>query len=123
MSTEVKTEMKDHKMITYWGGDERGVMVQVTAEREPEGYVKLTFTEAAALANALRDYVLEEAKRRQKLLKDSITELKIAEKTIFHEISELSMATISPPLLAVDLIDTLCPKRGTMHREEMEQSI
>ena len=118
MSTEITTDMTDHTMVTFWGGDERGVMVQVTADRGPEGYVTLTFTEAAALANALRGFVMDEAKRRQELLKDAVAEARIQERTIFNEVMELSMATISPPLMAVELIDALCPR---VKKQEAEQ--
>ena len=84
MSTEIETRMTEHTANEFWGGDDRGICLQVTEgnpegllgsrDRIPvEGYIQLTMEEADALYIALGCYVKREATRRkmQTLLKEN----------------------------------------------------
>ena len=72
MSTEIETKMTEHTANEFWGGDDRGICLQIT-EMGPRqnGYIQLTMEEADALYIALGCYVKREATRRtmQKLNK------------------------------------------------------
>lgn len=84
MATEVNTAMQNHVMTEFWGGDDRGMCVQITSKniqlrdtaeeqlRESEGYIQLTMEEAAALCEALGGFIQREAVRRQKSLRDEL---------------------------------------------------
>jgi len=112
MSTEIETKMTDHSMVTFWGGSERGICAQITDQRpdsENHGYIQLTMTEAAALAEALGAFVRTEALRRQGLLKDEIERLKNIEKTVFNEVAELPQEFFGFGLMSVKMIDKFCP--------------
>ena len=67
MSTELKSHAQGVSLTRFWGGDRRGVCVQVTAKRadsQPKGLlpdtgfetVQLTKAQAAALAADLMDF-------------------------------------------------------------------
>lgn len=107
MSTELKTRMTKHSIVEFWGGDARGVCVQVTGD---EGYVQLTLEEAAALCEALGGFIKREAVRRQKLLRDELEALRMAERTVWHEVAELPAELFEVPCCAVDMVARLCPK-------------
>ena len=65
MSTEIETRMTEHTANEFWGGDDRGICLQVTeAESRQDGYIQLTMAEADALYIALGCYVKREATRR-----------------------------------------------------------
>jgi len=66
--------------------------------------------EAAALCDALGGFVKREAKRRQGLLRDELQRLKIAERTVFNEVSELPDDLMAGPGLAVRMVALYCPK-------------
>jgi hypothetical protein len=84
MGTEIATKMSSHTAKEFWGGDDRGVCLQVTAsgplrvqetigkQIQEEGFIQLTMEEAAALCNDLVGFVKREAMRRQALLKAEI---------------------------------------------------
>jgi hypothetical protein len=116
MSTELKTKMSDHSMTQFWGGDNRGVCVQITASAPlqvydtVEGWIQLTMEEAAALCSDLSAFVKREAKRRQQLLRSQLDQLKIAQKTVLHEVVELPENMMADPDLAVLMVSKLCPK-------------
>jgi hypothetical protein len=121
MSTEIKTTMKDHDIVEFWGGSDKGVCLQVTAKElkiadtataqiQEAGFVKLTMEESAALVNSLLSFIKKEARRRQGLLKKEITNLKITEKTVFTEISDLNMKSFEVGEVAVGLVSKFCPK-------------
>ena len=122
MGTEIKTKMTGHIAKEFWGGDNRGVCLQVTAssplrvretigdQLQEEGFIQLTMEEAAALCNVLGGFIKREAKRRQALLKDEIAKAKIAEKTVFHEVAELPSDLMAGPELAVLMVSRFCPK-------------
>ena len=113
MSTELKTNLSRHSALASWGGDNRGMTISITAQdsypdpHTPEGYIRLDISEAHALMITLRDFVVSEAERRQLLLKSKIAEMKIAEKTVFHEISEMKIKSIE--ILEIPLITKICP--------------
>jgi hypothetical protein len=130
MSTEVKTDMIDHTLVTFWGGDERGVMAQVTTSKpvpqppkelwnnpaecykfdlQQEGFIQLTLSEAAALCNSLNDYVVEECRRRQDLLQKQIDELRMAQKNVFTEVASLTPDLFKVSQLSTQIVDKFCP--------------
>jgi hypothetical protein len=121
MSTEIETNMKDHTVVSFWGGDDRGVCVQVTVAKmsicdsvgeqiQQEGFIRLTMEEAAALCKALGEFIREEAVRRQGLLRAELQTLKLAEKTVFGEVRDLAPSLMEVPLFAVDMVSKFCPK-------------
>jgi hypothetical protein len=119
MSTEiVDTELKDHTATVFWGGNNRGVCIQVTPTKPTHlnnGYIQLTLSEASELAFQLSRFVMQESKRRQKLLKDEIERMKIFDKTVFQEISNLDLDAIEYECnrLLVSVIDTVCPRNAS----------
>jgi hypothetical protein len=128
MSTEIETKMKEHLATEFWGGDDRGVCLQISADDfslrttaeqqlQEEGYVQLTMSEAAALCNTLARFIKKEAKRRQALLKEEVEKSKIKERTVFHEVMELDDELMTGPEMVVESIDILCPK--TKRKKEM----
>ena len=108
MSTELKSEMTSHTATQFWGGDARGVCIQITSNEE--GFIQLTMEEAAALCNTLGLFIVDEAKRRQDLLKEELVQLKLDERTVFHEVIELDSGLMVGPALAVTMVSKLCPK-------------
>lgn len=124
MSTEIKTDLKEHTIIKFWGGDTRGTCLQITAttprhERTGESYVQLSMQEAALLCNDLNKFVVEEAKRRQKLLKKQLAKTILEEKTVFNEVMELSETIFEAPKLGVLLVDTFCPITDRIEHESI----
>ena len=122
MSTELQTKMASHTISRFWGGDDRGVCVQVTSstllkardsiaeQLQDEGFIRLTMEEAAALCNDLGAFVKAEAIRRQGLLKEQLEQAKLEMKTVFHEGEELPADLMAGPELAVDMVSKFCPK-------------
>ena len=122
MATEINTKMTDHTVNQFWGGEDRGMCLQVTAstplrirdtigeQLQEEGFIQLTMEEAAALCNDLGAFVKREAVRRQTLLRQEIERAKLAEKTVFHEVSELPSDLMAGPELAVLMVSRFCPK-------------
>ena len=122
MSTELATKMTAHSINQYWGGDDRGVMVQVTTAKalvvsptvvkqlQQEGFVKLTMEEAVSLCSDLGQFIKREAVRRQGLLREDIERTKIVERTVFHEVCELPADMMAGPELAVEMVSRFCPK-------------
>jgi len=90
MGTKISTKMTKHTANEFWGGDDRGVCLQITSnaplhvhesvdgQMQEEGFVQLTMEEAAALCNDLGRFVKREALRRQALLQAEIERAKIA---------------------------------------------
>jgi hypothetical protein len=66
--------------------------------------------EAAALCSTLGEYIKREAQRRQSLLRADLARLKVAEKTVFHEIAELPQDLMAGPKLAIAMVSKFCPK-------------
>jgi hypothetical protein len=116
MSRELETNMKTHRIKSYWGGNSKGRCVQITGEA-PEGYIQLTMVEAAKLINTLAGFVKEEAMRRQALLKKQISDLKITERTIFHEVSELSESLFTEQSISVDMVNRFAPFVELVHED------
>ena len=116
MSTEIESRLTRHSLVEFWGGDKRGVCLQVTAtdphacEIDQEGYIQLTMADAAILAKHLADFALREAERRQGLLREQIAGLRDLERNVFGEVRDLRMADYSAQELAVALVDVYCPK-------------
>ena len=112
MGTELETTMHEHTLKQFWGGDERGVCVQITSTSgvDDEGFVCLTMEEAAALCGDLISFVKAEAIRRQRLLKKQIEQMRLCERTVFNEIAELPADLISADELVVTMVSRFCPK-------------
>ncbi len=128
MGTELKTKMTAHQIKTFWGGNDKGLCVQVTASEpmrlhetireqiQEEGFIQLTMEEAAALCGDLIGFIKEEARRRQSLLKDQLVTIKANERTVFHEVQNLP---IDADVLrtTVHFISKFCPR----HKKESER--
>lgn len=72
MGTEIQTRMKGHTATEFWGGEKRGVCMQITAahlkvkdtvmeQLQVEGFIQLTVGDAMALIETLKEFV---ARRR-----------------------------------------------------------
>jgi len=123
MSKEIETKLKEHDVIEYWGGKDRGVMLNIAYKnakikesildqlQEP-GFILLDMEEASALMSVLGDFIYREALRRQGLLRMKLEEIASKEKTVLHEISELSSSMIQFPTVstALEFISKVCPK-------------
>jgi len=117
MSTDIETNLPRHLLRSFWGGVKHGVCVQITCNDQlpdqiydPEGYIQLTMEDASELIGHLAQFVKKEAVRRQGLLKQQLEELKTAERTVFHEISELSPELFDVPSSSVNFVSKFCPK-------------
>ena len=122
MGTEIDTRMTEHNVKQFWGGDSRGVCLQITAatplkvcdsieeQIQEEGHIQLTMEEAAAMCNDLGRFVREEAQRRQSLLREEIAQAKVTERTVFQEVAELPADLMAGPKLAVLMVSRFCPK-------------
>lgn len=112
MGTEVKTKMENHTVKEFWGGDDRGVCLQITsvAGVDDEGFVQMTMEEAAALCSDLGAFIKREAMRRQKLLREQLERMKLDERTVFNEVAELPDELMAGPELAVMMVSRFCPK-------------
>lgn len=122
MSTEIETKMTTHTATEFWGGDNRGVCLRITAtdsvkicdtvpqQMQEEGHIQLTMEEAASLCNTLNAFVRREAMRRQELFKAEIEKLKIAEETVFHEVARIPSELVTGHDLAVQMVSAFCPK-------------
>lgn len=123
MSKEIETKLKEHDVIEYWGGKDRGVMLNIAYKnakikesildqlQEP-GFILLDMEEAAELMNVLGDFIYREALRRKGLLRMKLEEIAFKEKTVLHEISDLSSALTQFPVVstALEFISKVCPK-------------
>ena len=117
MSIEIETKLKRHSLVSYWGGNDNGMCLQVTSKYIDDvgiGAIQLTMVEAAVLASDLIEFVLKEAKRRQDLLREQMAQIKQIEKSVFHEICEIQLHDFDTPELVVKLIEAHCPKTRTM---------
>ena len=116
MSTMIETTMPRHLLATFSGGALRGVCLQITCNDQTgqqfdrEGFIQLTMEDASELIGHLAQFVKDEATRRQSLLSEQITDLLDAERTIFHEIAELSPERFEVSRIAVNLVSKFCPK-------------
>lgn len=119
MSKEIETNLPRHKLREFWGGDNRGVCVQVTCsdpitgDLDQEGYVQLTMEDASELIGHLAKFVKEEAVRRQSLLRKQLEDLKLADRSVFHEIAALDPNLFDVPASSVKFVAALCPKTST----------
>jgi len=68
MSTDIKTDLPRHSLTEYYGGDERGICVQITALKmeDGDGYITLSSEEAEILIKDLKGFVKREKTRRKK---------------------------------------------------------
>ena len=68
MGTEIQTRMKGHTATEFWGGEKRGVCMQITAahlnikdtvmeQLQVEGFIQLTVGDAMALIETLKEFV------------------------------------------------------------------
>jgi hypothetical protein len=102
--------MTEHTACKFFGGNERGMCVEISKNDDSADYIQLTMTEAAALVNTLMPFIKEEAQRRQGLLREWLADLKSAERSVFHEIGELSPEFFETVKTSVALVDKFCPK-------------
>lgn len=109
MSTEIKANLNDKSVVRFWGGDERGAMLQVTGG---DGYVQFNLIETVEVVKVFSDFIAQEAKRRQELLKKKVKEMQELEKTVWEEIANLDKALCNIDLLAITiaLIDKFAPR-------------
>jgi len=126
MPTEIKTNMKDNTLFEFWGGNLRGVCILVSSVdgRDGASHITLTMEDAAALCADLSAFVKREAQRRQALLKDELERLKIAERTVFHEITEIpANEFMTSALFSVKAVSFLCPKydKSTQEAKQSEK--
>jgi hypothetical protein len=115
MGTHINTKMTHHDIKEFWGGDERGVCLQITASSAwqtigDEGYIQVTMEEAAELCNDLARFVKRDAIRRQGLLRESIKQAQICERTVFTEIAELPDEFLGVKDMVVSMVSRFCPK-------------
>ena len=112
MGTEFKPDMENHALKQFWGGDTRGVCLQITSTTsiDGEGFIQLTMEEAAALCANLEKFIKEEAMRRQALLREQIKDMQDMEKTVFREIADLSPNYIEINEIVVKFVSKFCPK-------------
>lgn len=122
MGTEVETKMTEHLATHFWGGDDKGVCIQITASKpmklcytineqiQQEGFVQLTMEEAAELCSVLNDFICEEARRRKDLLRDELKRIQLSTDTVFHEVMNLHDDIFKVPNLAVLMVSKFCPK-------------
>jgi ABC-type Zn2+ transport system substrate-binding protein/surface adhesin len=114
--------MKNHTTTTFWGGDNKGTCIQITTSKpvkikstsieqiNEEGFIQLTMEDAANLCTILNSFIIKEAKRRQALLKKELEQVKTKNKSVFHEVSELSENLFEVSNLAVKMVSNFCPK-------------
>lgn len=109
MSTEIKANLNNKIVIRFWGGDERGAMLQVTGN---DGYVQFELKEAVEIVKVFSDFATQEAKRRQELLKKKVKEMQGLEKTIWEEVANLDkeLLDIDARKIAIILVDKYAPK-------------
>lgn len=112
MGTDLITTMTDHTAKTFWGGDDRGVCVQITKQKadNDQEYIQLTMEEAAALTATLHKFIADEAVRRQTLLREQLVIWNRQEKTVFSEVASLSCDFLVVRDLALRSISLYCPK-------------
>lgn len=122
MSIEI-AELENHNLTSFWGGDNRGGMLQITTSEpmvvkdtlldqlQVPGFIHLTMEDASELVPQLIDFITLEAKRRQELLQKQMKELKIQEKTVFDEVCDLEFGS-DPDIFTVKtkMISKFCPK-------------
>ena len=102
--TPIKSALKNNQVCSYYGGDLAGVCLQITptgsADRNFDGCVRLTLSEASELITVLQKFCNEEISRR------------ILSGRSIPAISLISVAGSSdarPALIA--LIEKCCPLR------------
>ena len=122
MGTKIDSKMTDHSAKEFWGGNDRGVCLQVMAstplrvrdtieeQLQEEGFIQLTMEEAASLCSDLGAFIKREAVRRQTLLREELKRVNIAEKMVFHEVLELPENLMAGPELVVLMVSRFCPK-------------
>ena len=108
MSTDIETKMKNHEATEFWGGEDKGKMLQIT-DAASNRYIQVDLSEASALANALSEFVARECERRQGLLRRQIGALKIAEKSVIEEVASLPRSMFEVPSIAVLMVEKFCP--------------
>ena len=132
MSREIKTEMKNHSITQFWGGNKRGSCLQITSEisnistnvpdqLQQEGFIQLTMEDAVDLCNSLFFFIKEEALRRQKLLKEELKEWELKERTVFQEIGDLREELLHFPELTIRAISNFCPKAKKIELNDKEK--
>ena len=107
-------------LTQFWGGDERGGCLQVTMpcsqyafDQNLIGAVQLDLKDAALLVADIQKWMVQEAKRRQKILREDIKDLEIFDRTIFREIAELEFPDPSLKIAALLTAQFTATKRTT----------
>lgn len=126
MSTEVKTNLRNHSVVTFWGGNERGVCVQITAKNRAseEAFVRLDILDVAELLQVLQQFALQEATRRQALLRDLIKQLQLEQRSVFSEIAELNLSGygLTGAQVALNLVHAYCPTTDNKQKENSNEA-
>lgn len=67
MSTELLTNMQDNNATLFWGGETRGICLQVTSRTSKDGasFIQLTMEDAVSLQKNIKTLIKKERKRRQ----------------------------------------------------------
>ena len=111
---------KNNSFNSFWGGDKKGKMVQITGK---DGYVEFTMLEAVEAVNILVDFIKDEATRRQKLLKKEVEKHKEMEKTVFSEVADFDsdLLGLTAKSIALKYVDTFCPTTSSPELKEEKQ--
>lgn len=92
MSTEITEEYGEHRLTLtqYWGGDEKGLCIQLNGENcdRKTGHVGMTVRDAYDTAMELVKWIQSVAEEEADSLRDTIAKHKELERTIFSEAVE-----------------------------------
>lgn len=67
MSTELLTNMQDNNVTLFWGGETRGMCLQVSSRTSKDGasFIHLTMEDAVSLQKNIKTLIKKERKRRR----------------------------------------------------------
>jgi len=114
MSTEIKTKLPRYNVVSFWGSESQGRMLQITptapitGSLDDEGHIRIDLAEAVEMVRVMSDWIIAEAERRQGLLREQIRELEIQRRTVFSEIAEMKLQR--PTFPEIPFILNICPK-------------
>lgn len=92
--------------VQFWGGDSRGVCLQITNHSSNESYIQVTAAEAVALIPILKTVIDAELKRQSELCDEMIRKNQEMKKTIIKDMSEVAKMAINQKIL--DCASMLC---------------
>jgi hypothetical protein len=88
-------------LTRYWGGDKRGICVQLSATTEEGvgGYVQLSAADIIALLPILKTYIIDwEMGRQKEIAAKAIAEYKELEKSVVSDMRNVSKMAIAQPV-------------------------